>query len=169
MYYKLGALALIILVSVCSASASLSPKFSPQFDDNLTARNFNLSSVQECGAKAASIEGVFACAVVFNKEHSNETNCLYSSSVFKQAYLASNISANSSVSLYRAFAKDEEDLTSHRFLLLKSSAGYTVLDPYWCGSGNYTSCAKSSTARYVSDESSPNYSGKVLLLEKLGP
>ena len=162
---RLGALALILLssISFCSAPA----QFSLQFDDNLTARNFNLSSVKECGAKATSIEGVFACALAFNKEHPDETNCLYSSSAFRQAYLASNISANPPFSIFRAFAKDEKQLTSHRFLLLKTSTGLSVLDPYWCGSGNYTSCEKSSTARYLSDESSPNYNGKVLLLEPL--
>ncbi|GEM_PF-7097403 len=165
--FLLGALALILLASIPFCTASV--PFSPQFDDSLTARNFDLSSVKECGAKAASIEGVFACAVAFNNEHPDETNCLYSSSAFRQAYLASNVSANSSFSVFRAFANDEKQLTSHRFMLLKTKTGISVLDPYWCGSGNYTSCTESSTGRYLSDESSPNYNGKVLLLEKLAP
>jgi len=116
------------------------------------------------GAEGGSIYDIYSCVMNISPYH-----CLDSTGLFIRGLLSSKPVVNGTI--YKAYSKLNK-YSYHRFLLLRNSNGYYVIDPYLCMVNNnnetyINDCIYKHTREFYTDNQSILYKGNMYALREI--
>ncbi len=134
-------------------------------NDKYTLANFDTENLTMCGRNATSVMGIYSCAVEFYRQNKDAgANSRTTTSAFKIAFLASNLSTSqkdSDYSLMKVYMSDMATYNGHSFIALKNKNGYFALDAPWCFGDDMDRCVEATTHGFYEDSKAPFYKGYI--------